>query len=334
MSHTCAHHLKRGQRGAALLTAMIIVTLVASLAAAMVWRQYRAVQIEAAERSRSQSSLILQGALDWARLILRQDAIDNQKDPVDSLNDFWAVPVAESRVSTFLAIEGGNTDKDGPEAFLSGSIKDAQAQYNLRNLLGGAQVPELEQRVLERICQSAQTPPGTAAQIISRLREAFVSSSQAASAPSSSDPSTVPLQPRNLDQLIWLGLSQDTIERLRPFVTLLPTPTPVNLNTAPREVIAALFDGMDLASAERLVQVRQSQPLKKVQDAKNFLPSSVTISSDRAEVVTSYFNVSGRMRLDERVLEERSLVWRRNLDVLVLDRHRVNLVLEAGPKKP
>jgi len=53
------------QQGAALLTAMIIVTLVASLAAAMVWRQYRAVQIEAAERSRSQSSLILQGALDW-----------------------------------------------------------------------------------------------------------------------------------------------------------------------------------------------------------------------------------------------------------------------------
>ncbi|RQO55640.1 general secretion pathway protein GspK [Paucibacter sp. KBW04] len=328
-------HSLQAQRGAALLTAMIIVTLVASLAAAMVWRQYRAVQIEAAERSRSQSSLILQGALDWARLILRQDAIDNQKDPVDSLNDFWAVPVAESRVSTFLAIEGSNTDKDGPEAFLSGSIKDAQAQYNLRHLLGGAQVPELEQRVLERICQSAQTPPGTAALIINRLRQAFASNnSQAASAPSAGDASDVPLQPRNLDQLVWLGLSQDTIERLRPFVTLLPTPTPVNLNTAPREVIAALFDGMDLASAERLVQVRQGQPLKKVQDAKNFLPSSVTISSDRAEVVTSYFNVSGRMRLDERVLEERSLVWRRNLDVLVLDRQRVNLVLEAGQKKP
>ena len=58
------------ERGAALLTAMIIVTLVASLAAAMVWRQYRAVQIEAAERARAQSAWILQGALDWARLIL------------------------------------------------------------------------------------------------------------------------------------------------------------------------------------------------------------------------------------------------------------------------
>ncbi|MBB4844741.1 general secretion pathway protein K [Paucibacter oligotrophus] len=331
MSPLQAHPANQRQRGAALLTAMIIVTLVASLAAAMVWRQYRAVQIEAAERSRSQSSLILQGALDWARLILRQDAIDNQKDPVDSLNDFWAVPVAESRVSTFLAIEGGNADKDGPEAFLSGTIKDAQAQYNLRNLLGGAQVPELEQRVLERICQSAQTPPGTAALIIERLRLAYASQNSQAGTGNAAD---IPLQPRNLEQLVWLGLSQDTIERLRPFVTLLPTPTPVNLNTAPREVIAALFDGMDLASAERLVQVRQAQPLKKAQDAKNFLPSSVTVSSDRAEVLSSYFNVSGRMRLDERVLEERSLLWRRNLDVLVLERQRINRVLEPAQKKP
>jgi general secretion pathway protein K len=44
--------LPRTQRGAALLTAMIIVTLVATLAAAMVWQQWRAVQVEVAERAR------------------------------------------------------------------------------------------------------------------------------------------------------------------------------------------------------------------------------------------------------------------------------------------
>ena len=45
---------RRRQRGAALLTAMVIVTLVATLAASMIWQQWRAVQIEAAERSRAQ----------------------------------------------------------------------------------------------------------------------------------------------------------------------------------------------------------------------------------------------------------------------------------------
>ena len=32
----------------------------------MVWQQWRAVQVEAAERARTQAAWILTGALDWA----------------------------------------------------------------------------------------------------------------------------------------------------------------------------------------------------------------------------------------------------------------------------
>lgn len=309
----------RRQRGAALLTAMIIVTLVASLAAAMVWRQYRAVQIESAERARTQAAWILQGALDWARLILREDAIGNLKEPWDHLGEVWNVPLAEARLSTFLAAEKTDVD-EGPEAFLSGSMQDAQSRYNLRNLLGGTQVPELEQRTLERLCESAGTPPGTAGLIISKLRGAYANPIDEASAA---------LQATNVDQLAWFGLSANAIERLRPLVTLLPQPTPVNLNTASREVIAALFDGLDLASAQRLVQARQTSPLRNVQDTKNYFPAAIVVSSDRASVVSSFFIVSGKLRLEERQMEERSLVQRRGLDMLVIARQRVNQVLET-----
>ena len=319
-----ANNAQRTQTGAALLTAMIIVTLVASLASAMVWRQYRAVQIEAAERARAQAAWILQGSLDWARLILREDARANLSEPVDHLGEVWAVPLAEARLSTFLAADRSDADA-GPEAFLSGGLRDAQAQYNLRNLLGGTQVLPLEQRVLERLCESAAVPPGTAALLIVGLRSAF---DPAASATASTTNTSTPLQPKNIDQLAWLGLTADTIERLRPLLVLLPAATPVNLNTAPREVIAALFDGMDLASAERLVQARLAKPLRTVQETKDYFPPAVTVSSERASVASSYFWVSGRLRLDERVLEERSLVQRRGLDMLVLDRQRVNQVLE------
>jgi len=312
------------QRGAALLTAMIIVTLISSIAAAMVWRQYRAVQVEAAERARGQATWILQGSLDWARLILREDARANTNDPVDHLGEVWAVPLAEARLSTFLAVDKSNAD-DGPEAFLSGSIRDAQAQYNLHNLLDGAKIAPLEQRTLDRLCESAGVQQGTSALLVSKLRAAFPSSTA-----STSDKTDVPLQPHTLDQLSWLGVSSETIERLRPFVTLLPRSTPVNLNTAPREVIAALFDGMDLSSAERLVQVRKTTPLKTVQDAKPYLPSTIEISSERASVNSSFFYVSGQLRLDERSLEERSLVRRDGLDMVVLSRQRVNTILETG----
>jgi len=311
----------RSQRGAALLTAMIIVTLIASLAAGMVWQQYRAVQIEAADRARAQSAWILQGALDWARLILREDA-----KAVDHLGEPWAVPLAEARLSTFLAADRTVASDEGPEAFLSGSIEDAQSRYNLRALVGGAKVPELEQRVLERLCSQVNAPPGTAAVIIAGLREAFPPASGA----SPPDGDSRPLQPAGLDQLSWFGLDADTLRRLQPYVVLLPKATPVNLNTAPREVIAALFDGVDLATAERLVQGRKAKPLQNLaSDAAAYLPAAaLTQATDRASVASSFFIVTGRLRLDERQLEQRSLIERRDQNMVVLDRERVSQLLD------
>ncbi|MBC7941516.1 MAG: general secretion pathway protein GspK, partial [Chitinophagaceae bacterium] len=100
---------ERRQRGAALLTAMIIVTLVATLAAAMVWQQWRAVQVEAAERGRIQAQWILAGAVDWARLILREDARSNNTKDIDHLGEPWATPLAEAKLSSFLAADRDNT---------------------------------------------------------------------------------------------------------------------------------------------------------------------------------------------------------------------------------
>ncbi|MFT7775156.1 type II secretion system minor pseudopilin GspK [Roseateles sp.] len=321
--------MRRLQSGAALLTAMIIVTLIASLAAGMVWQQYRAVQIEAADRARAQSAWILQGALDWARLILLEDAKQNRNKPVDHLGEPWAVPLAESRLSTFLAADRATTSDDGPEAFLSGSIEDAQSRYNLRALLGGAKVPELEQRTLERLCSQVNAPPGTATLIISGMREAFPA---AASQPDAGTPNANgPLQPAGLDQLSWFGLDVDTLQRLQPYVVLLPKATPVNLNTAPREVIAALFDDVDLATAERIVQARKAKPLQDVgSDAAAYLPATALAQATgaRASVTSSFFVVTGRLRLDERQLEQRSLIERRDLNMVVLARERITQLLD------
>lgn len=313
-------------RGAALLTALLLVTLVTSLAAAMIWRQYRAVQIESADRARAQSAWILQGALDWARLILREDARANQREPVDHLGEVWAVPLAEARLSTFLAAgpEGkpgtGDDDAGGPEAFLSGQLSDAQALYNLRNLTVGEQLPLAELRTLQRLCDSAGVPSNTAQTLAKQLR---------AAAGLIEDKRQAPLMPQTVDELVWLGLTPDVVKRLKPFVTLLPQRTAVNVNTAPREVIAALFEGMDLGSAERIVRDRVNQPLKSQDDIKRYLPQGVATDDSRAAVASAYFFITGTLRLDERVLQERSLVWRNGLEMRVVARERVNLMLQA-----
>ena len=302
------------QRGAALLVAMVILTIVATLAASMVWQQWRAVQVETAERARVQSAWILNGALDWARLILRTD---RRSAGVDHLGEPWAVPLAEARLSTFLAADREASTDDGPDAFLSGQISDAQARFNLRNLVDGeGKLDERQLRVLQRLCERAGLADQVATTIANGLRAAWGGESADA-----------PLPPTRLADLAWLGVDADAIARLAPWLVVLPTPTPVNLNTAPREVLAAVIEGLDAATADRMVQVRERQPFRSVEQAKSQLVGANSpIKFEGVAVTTSYFEVIGRVRLEDRVLQERSLVQRVNREVVTLQRERVNLM--------
>ena len=301
------------QRGAALLTALIIVTIVVTLAASMIWQQWRAVQVESAERARMQSAWILNGALDWARLILREDARSGRPT---ALTEPWATPLAEARLSTFLAVDTSHAE-DAPDAFLSGVISDAQARYNLTSLLDpGGKIVQAELEALERLCQTVGVASDVAARIAAGLRDAQAAGGQGSS--------SAPLRPRTLAQLTWLGIDASTIALLEPYVTLLPVRTPVNANTASREVLSAVVNGMDLATAERLVQLRQRDPFKTLGAVQAQLPGLGPLNPQQLAVVSNYFEVRGRLRLENRVLEQRSLVERRGLDMLVLQREQVS----------
>jgi len=314
----------RPQRGAALLLAMVILTLVATLAAGMVWQQSRAVQVEAAERAHVQSEWILTGALDWARLILREDA---RGGGADHLGEPWATPLAEARLSTFLAVDRDNNADSGPEAFLSGSIVDAQSRYNLRNLIDGdGKVAPDELKGLERLCDAAGLPTDTAARLAEGLRGAW--------SPSDEDRAAMAaIAPRRVSQLTWLDIDAASVARLAPYVSILPVRTPVNANTASREVLLAAIDGLDLATAERLVQVRQRSPFRSLEDIRKELPPAMKIEETRIGFKSTYFDVYGRLRLEERVLEEHSLVERRSadrgLDVVTLLRERQSVAATA-----
>lgn len=341
---------------------MLILALIASLAGAMVWQQWRAVQVEAAERARAQSAWILVGALDWARLILRED-----KQGIDHLGEPWAVPLAEARLSSFLAAakEGSSPvidGEDGIEAFLSGSITDAQSRFNLNNLVLNGQVLPAEVLTLRRLLDNVGVAPGVANLITVGLRDApLVNAPENAAsatppnpngaetsggggnpsrgpgneaadaaaalaalnlAPPAQDP---PVTPKTVEQLRWLGVDEDSLTRMAPYVTLLPRRTPLNLNTAPRELIAAVIDKLDLAGAQRLVQARERKPFDSLAEAQAALGSGFApLDATRVGIASDYFEVRGRLRLGDRVLEERSLVWRNQRDVQVLSRERVS----------
>lgn len=311
--------------GAALLLAMVIVALIATLASGMVWLQARAVQVEAAERARAQSAWILGGALDWARLILREDDRGGRQrgKAFDSLDEPWATPLAEARLSTFLAADKDNNADSGPEAFISGSIVDAQSRYNLRALIDGAgKVLPAQVAALQRLADLAGAPGDTALRIATVLGQAYGPAAEAGAGGS-------PIRPTLLADLAWLGMEPTVIERLAPWVDLLPQVTPVNANTAPREVLVAAIDGLDLGSAQLLVLARQRKPFESLAEVQAQLPESVKVEGARVSVGSSWFEVLGRLRLEERVLEERSLLYREGNRVSVRRRERHSFVAGA-----
>jgi general secretion pathway protein K len=313
--------LAGSQRGAALLLAMLIMTLVTTLAAGMVWQQWRAIQVEAAERGRTQAAWILQGALDWARLILREDA---RNGGPDHLGEPWAVPLAEARLSSFLAADRDNNsvaENDSLDAFLSGSIVDAQSRWNLRRLINAEGKPDpAELKVLQRLCDQGGATGDCASRIASALAKAW---------PAAGSTSVAAIAPQRLSQLAWLGIDADTIKRIEPWVDVLPDPqAKVNVNTASAEVIAAVVEDMSLGNAQRLVQERQRTPLKDLGSptTASYFPPNLKRPLDQVlSVSTNFFIVQGRLRLEERVLEERSLVQRLQQQVVVKSRERVNL---------
>jgi len=338
MSRRPATEARRGERGAALLTAMIIVALVATLAGSMVWQQWRAIQVEAAERARTQSAWILSGALDWARLILREDARNPANGNIDHLGEPWAVPLAEARLSTFLAADKDNTD-DGPDAFLSGAITDAMARYNLTNLIGATgDIDKRELASLEVLCTTVGVSADVASRIAIGLRDAAppVPAAPGASAPTFTRPADPPLMPQSASQLGWLGVDAESLRALEPYIVLIPdtlrfpNSALVNANTAPREVLVAVVDKLDLATAERIVQARQRAPLKSVTDLAALAPGVPPASLNRLAFGSNYFHVRGRLRLGDVVLEQRSLVKRNGPTVVVLQRERVSAREQAG----
>ncbi|ARN19433.1 type II secretion system minor pseudopilin GspK [Piscinibacter gummiphilus] len=334
------------QRGAALLMALIIVTVVSTLAVSMVWQQWRAVQIETAERSRQQSAWMLGGAMGWTRDILRGDIRadrGNKGKASDNLGEAWAAPLAEARISTFLAADKENTD-DAPEAFLSGHIEDAQAKFNLLGLVQaggiqsstggtggaaagsgsggsgnpgtasvGAQPRVAQVEAFKRLCALLNLNPTVPQTIVQGLLEA--------TPPFTTNSASRPLMPQRLDQLQWFGLDANTIKALAPYVILIRDPDdtrkeiPVNVNTASREVIAAALN-LNLATAETLVQARKSNAFSADNPHTKYLPATTPAQGaaplPQVAWQSSYFVVNGRLRLESQVLEQRSLLRRQS----------------------
>src|SRR4029077_11665306 len=105
------------QRGVAIVMALLLTTLAITIVASLFWQQQVQVRSIENQRLQLQKQWILRGALDWAQLILRENARLSQ---YDSLDQPWAVPLQDTRLDQY--VENSRADTENSDATLSGGM--------------------------------------------------------------------------------------------------------------------------------------------------------------------------------------------------------------------
>jgi general secretion pathway protein K len=277
------------QKGVAIVTALVVIAAATVLVSGMLWRQSimeRKVENRAAM---GQARWLARSALDWARLVLLQDALTSS---VDHYGEAWAIPLQETRVSD-------PDESSGPDdvAYVSGRILDAQARFNLTDLAPAGKINEQELAAFARLVTLVGGDDDVASTIAQRI----------ATAPR---PANYTLLVRELKAAH--AVEPAVLDALAPYVIILPKSTPVNLNTASAEVLMTCFAGMSLDQARAMVQARSRAYFNQVSDASASLAGSGTNATPQASVsvTTEYFEAHGHVRYGRVELDVAALIHR------------------------
>jgi len=340
----------RRQAGAAIITALLVVAIAAVLVSGLLWRQQIQIRRIENQRLRDQAQWAARSATDWTRFILRTSA---DVAPVDYLGSVWAVPIAPTKVSDVLGHGSGDGDDTvGNSTYVSGSIEDAQAHFNLRNLIdsptpGTLQPNPSQLQHFQRLLQLLGLDTQLADPVALRLRSALLGQATrfqqapgaasgvigSGSVPSSDDPSSSnrpglsdgdddtgsrPLPPLDLDWLLDVpGFTPEALARLRPFLIILPLPTTVNINTTTPEVLAAMITGLNLAQAQELVHSRDRSYFINLGDLSNRLPgagpAALQPNGTELDVKSGFFIVHGQISHERAHLQRDTLLYRDNV---------------------
>jgi len=316
------------QRGVAVITALLLTTLAITIVASLFWQQQVQVRSIENQRLQLQKQWVLRGALDWARLILREDAMHSN---VDHLGEPWSVELADTRLDQY--VESGQAEGDAAEAVLSGQIVDAQSRFNLTNLASNGVVDPAQLMAFERLLDNLHLDVGLAEPTALTLAQGQVPAARAdggtgtgggTTTGGGTSPDTNPVTGAasrtigitQVDDLLAVpGFTLEAYLALRDFVTVLPVATKVNINTTSAEVLSAIIDTLSPSDAAAVISSRDRAYFRDDADLKQRFPA---IDGSRVMLATQYFLVNGRVRINRAMLQMQALIQRNGTTTNIL----------------
>ena len=331
VSHPCAGIGLR-QRGLALITAMLVIAIAFTAVTYMAFNQ--SVWIHQAQNliDRTQADAVAYRYIQAAMDLLSEVAIDNKREGIQHDDDKarWSEWPGQDRE--------GWEDKD-LEALggkLTGKITDAQAKFNLNNLLDWRKNPPAEspedtkamRRILANLIHGLNGDPVNAMlDWIDRDGDQRPNGAEDLDYTSVAPP-RLPYRAANqaftsMDELrLVQGFNAEIVDTLKEanILIALPAimngttvvPTPVNVNTASDEVLLALFPALTSAT---LKDFTASRPYKNADEvvAKNpHLTTSGTPAPaiKNYDVSTFYFEVEVTVTIGKIVRKTVALIYR------------------------
>lgn len=312
----CHVQSHKRQQGAAIVTAILVVTIATLIVSSLFWREHIAVRSVENRLALAQTNWIERVVLDWVRVVLRLDGATGQ---IDHLQETWAQGVPATKIDETFT--GGSQIGDASRfAMIQGQMFDAQARLNLNNLLptNAQEMRKATLEALRKLLEQNNLPTSLADTLSSRL--ALTVDMPA------TDGKIVPASRLPLVQVHDLrtisGFDPGVIAQLKDYVIFLPKPTPVNLNTASGPVIAAVLPNVQREDAMRFVNQARREYATTAIALERVKVGAAPAMAGMVSVNTGYFLVRGFVRYDRVDAQTETLIERTGNKVSVVWQQR------------
>ena len=241
---------RESQKGVALVTVLLIVSLSATVATAMLVRKDIEAQRQASIRDWGQAYQVALGVEAWGMQILLRDLKESGKK--DTLSEEWATLLPP------MSITGGE---------ISGKIEDLQGRFNLNNLKWEGELEKLEQDLefqqFQRLLESAGGDSELAYAVVDWIDQgqALIHNFGAEDAEYMEE--VPPYRAGNRffasasELLLVKGITREIYQQLKPYVIALPeSDTLLNVNTVSMPLLLALDP---VLNDERVKMVEEQQ---------------------------------------------------------------------------
>ena len=290
-----------GQRGAALMIVLLVVTIATALSVGIAKNQYRAIVKGSHQLDRLQAYFYARGGEEIARQLLYQDFQDRPGQ--DDLSEEWAA--SDLR----FEFELGEVEV---------LIEDMQGRFNLNDFVVEAGANSVLVQKLSLMTAQIGLDPSWLddlkdfADVDAETRPAGAEDYFYLGLDKPYRTSAQPLQDLSEIRLLR-SMTKEGYDRLSAVMAVLPaTATPLNINTAEPLVLQSIAPDLTLDQAQSLVETRlQNEGYASVEE---FLQqpelAGMAIKPDGLGVQSSFFRAKIRARYGEQIVFLTSLAFR------------------------